>query len=247
MEADWSARRVARQFGRSDCVVRRCWDQVIREMSFTRKTDSGCPRQTSRPEDHHIIAPSLGAPVSSRTVRRCLAEGHLESLRPLRVLPLTPTHRRLRLEWCHARGNWTAVEWNQVFCSDKSRFNLSSDDNRVRVRRPRGERLNPAFALQRHTAPTASVMVWGANACNTRSPLVLIRGTMTVQRCVHDILQPHVLPLRQRLSGAIFQQDNAWPHTARVSQDYLLTVTTLPWPSRSPYLSTIEHIWDNLM
>ncbi|GFT12109.1 hypothetical protein TNCV_726871 [Trichonephila clavipes] len=37
----------------------------------------------------------------------------------------------------------------------KSRFNLSSDDNHVRVWRPRGEHLNPAFALQRHTAPTA--------------------------------------------------------------------------------------------
>ncbi|GFV58780.1 transposable element Tcb2 transposase [Trichonephila clavipes] len=38
------------------------------------------------------------------------------------------------------------------------RFNLSSDDNRVQVWRPRGERLNPAFALQRHAAPTAGVM-----------------------------------------------------------------------------------------
>ncbi|GFU16015.1 transposable element Tcb2 transposase [Trichonephila clavipes] len=77
-------------------------------------------------------------------------------------------------------------------------------DNRVRVWRPRGERLNPAFALQRHTAPTASVMVWGALAYNTRSTLVLIGGTMPAQRYVQDILQPHVLPLMQRLPGAIF-------------------------------------------
>ncbi|GFV50295.1 transposable element Tcb2 transposase [Trichonephila clavipes] len=47
--------------------------------------------------------------------------------------------------WCLARGNWTAEEWNQVVFRDESRFNLSSDDNRVRVRRPRGERLNPAL------------------------------------------------------------------------------------------------------
>ncbi|GFS63853.1 transposable element Tcb2 transposase [Trichonephila clavipes] len=39
---------------------------------------------------------------------------------------------------------------------------------------------------------------------------------------------------------------NALPHTARVSQDYLRTVTTLPWPARSPDLSPIEHIWDHL-
>ncbi|GFY00725.1 transposable element Tcb2 transposase [Trichonephila clavipes] len=83
MEAGWSARRVARQLGRSDCVVRRCWNQWIREMSFTRRPGSGRPRQTSHREDCHIvrnarvqptassgtvqahITPSLGAPVSS--------------------------------------------------------------------------------------------------------------------------------------------------------------------------------------
>ncbi|GFX20786.1 uncharacterized protein TNCV_78431 [Trichonephila clavipes] len=45
----------------------------------------------------------------------------------------------------------------------------------------------------------------GCHSYNTRSPLVLIRGTMEVQRYVHDILQPHVSPLMKRLPGAIFQ------------------------------------------
>ncbi|GFW04521.1 transposable element Tcb2 transposase [Trichonephila clavipes] len=62
---------------------------------------------------------------------------------------------------------------------------------------------------------------------------------MTAQRYVHDMLQPHVLPLMQRLPGAIFQQDIA--RMARVSQDCLHTVITLPWPARS----LIEHIWDH--
>ncbi|GFU28283.1 transposable element Tcb2 transposase [Trichonephila clavipes] len=96
-------------------------------------------------------------------------------------------------------------------------FNLTSDSNRVRVWRPRGERFNPVFALQRHTAPTAGVMVWGVIAYNTQLSLVLICDTMIGQRYVHDILQPHVLSLMQRLSGAIFQQDIARPHPARVS------------------------------
>ncbi|GFV67645.1 transposable element Tcb2 transposase [Trichonephila clavipes] len=135
IEADWSARRVARQFGRSGCVP----------------TASSVASQAQ-------VAPSLGALVSSRTIRRRLAEGHLGSRRPLRVLPLTPTHRRLHLEWCRALGNWTAAEWNQFVFSDESRFNLSSDDHHVRVWRPRGECLNPAFALQRYTAHTAGVM-----------------------------------------------------------------------------------------
>ncbi|GFX99490.1 DUF4817 domain-containing protein [Trichonephila clavipes] len=56
------------------------------------------------------VAPSLGGPESSRTIQRRLTEGHLGSQCPLRVLPLTPTHQHLRLEWSHARENWTAAE-----------------------------------------------------------------------------------------------------------------------------------------
>ncbi|GFY35137.1 hypothetical protein TNCV_5045121 [Trichonephila clavipes] len=53
----------------------------------------------------------------------------------------------------------------------------------------------------------------------------------------------------QRLPGAIFQQDNARPHMARVSQDCLRTVTTLSWPAPSPrfvsnpaYLGSFETV-----
>ncbi|GFT81153.1 transposable element Tcb2 transposase [Trichonephila clavipes] len=137
--------------------------------------------------DRGVPTPCVGTPVSSRTIRRHLAEGHLGSWCPLRVLPFTPTHRSL--EWCSARGNWTVVEW---------------------------------------------------------TPLVLIQDTVTAQWYVHDILVPHALPLMQRLPGAIFQQVNARPLMARVSQDYLRTVTTLPWSARSTEFSPIEHIRDRL-
>ncbi|GFU56785.1 HTH_Tnp_Tc3_2 domain-containing protein [Trichonephila clavipes] len=96
IRAGWSTRRVACQLGRhSDCFVRRCWDQWIREMSFIRRTGSGCPRQTSHREGRHIVQnahvqptassaaiqaqvePSLEAHVSAPTIRRRLAEGNL--------------------------------------------------------------------------------------------------------------------------------------------------------------------------
>ncbi|GFV54294.1 transposable element Tcb2 transposase [Trichonephila clavipes] len=76
--------------------------------------------------------------------------------------------------------------------------------------------------------------------------LSIDRGTITAQWYVHEILQLHVLPLMQWLPRAIFQQDNARPHTSRVSQDCLRTVTILPWPTKSPDLSPIEHSWDHL-
>ncbi|GFU85571.1 transposable element Tcb2 transposase [Trichonephila clavipes] len=145
----------------------------LTSFSVDYKTGLGCPRQTRRREDRHIVrnarvqpsassvaiqaqvAPSLEVPVSSRTIQRNLVEGHLRSLHPLLVMPFTSTYRRICLECCRARGNWTVEEWNQVVFSDGSRFNLSSDDNRVRGGRPRGEHLKPAFALQRYTASSS--------------------------------------------------------------------------------------------
>ncbi|GFW99289.1 DDE_3 domain-containing protein [Trichonephila clavipes] len=73
-----------------------------------------------------------------------------------------------------------------------------------------------------------------------------MRGTLTRQCYVDDILRPHVRPFLNGLPGAIFQQDNARPHTARVAEDFLRHFQTLPWPTRSPNFSPVEHVWNQL-
>ncbi|GFX41601.1 transposable element Tcb2 transposase [Trichonephila clavipes] len=86
----------------------------------------------------------------------------------------------------------------------------------------------------------------GTSAQAPQRPMVMTtkhnKFYMTAQRYVHNILQPRVLPLVERLPGAIFQQDNALPHTERMSQVCIRPVTTLLWLARSPDLSLIEHI-----
>ncbi|GFX44002.1 DDE_3 domain-containing protein [Trichonephila clavipes] len=74
----------------------------------------------------------------------------------------------------------------------------------------------------------------------------VMRGTLTGQRYVDDILRLHVGPFLNGLPGAIFQQDNAYPHTERVSQDFLRHFQTLPWPAGSLDLFPVEHVWDQL-
>ncbi|GFW96816.1 DDE_3 domain-containing protein [Trichonephila clavipes] len=73
-----------------------------------------------------------------------------------------------------------------------------------------------------------------------------MRGTLTGQRSVDCILRPHVGPFLNGLPGAIFQKDIAGPHTARVPQDFLRHFQPLPWPGRSPDVSPVEHVWDQL-
>ncbi|GFW21582.1 HTH_Tnp_Tc3_2 domain-containing protein [Trichonephila clavipes] len=100
-------------------------------MSFTRRSGSGHPRQTNRREDLHIVrnarvqptasldaiqapvAPSLEAPVSSLTIRRRLAEGHLGLRRPLRVLPLMPPSIDASI-WSGAMHKETGLQWNRT-------------------------------------------------------------------------------------------------------------------------------------
>ncbi|GFV05914.1 HTH_Tnp_Tc3_2 domain-containing protein [Trichonephila clavipes] len=144
-------------------------------------------------------------PVPSReTIRRRLTEVGLRSRRPLRRLPLTPHHRQCRLDFCRPRATWSVTDWRRVIFSDESRFSLSADDHRTRVWRRTGQRSDPAFIVERHTAIST--------------------------RYVDDILTPIVLPMLSSRPGAIYQQDNARPHTARLSQQCLQGYDVLPWP-----------------
>ncbi|GFT84920.1 DDE_3 domain-containing protein [Trichonephila clavipes] len=119
------------------------------------------------------------------------------------------------------RRGGSVTDWRRVIFSDESRFSLSADDHRTRVWRRTGQRSDPAFIVERHTAISQGVTVWGAISRDTRSSLVVLQGTLTARRHVDDILTPIVLPMLSSRPGAIYQQDNARPHTARLSQQCL--------------------------
>ncbi|GFV12374.1 transposable element Tc1 transposase [Trichonephila clavipes] len=136
------------------------------------------------------------------------------------------------------------TEWRNVVFSDESRFCFFNDSQRVRVWRRRGERSNSAVTVERPTARLRDIMVWGAIVYDSTSPLVRIQGTLNAQRYVQNVLHPVAIPYLQGLPNAIFQQDNARPHTTRISQHALRGIQMLPWPAYSPDLSPIEHVWD---
>ncbi|GFV31716.1 transposable element Tcb2 transposase [Trichonephila clavipes] len=123
---------------------------------------------------------------------------------------------------------WNVTNWQRVVFSNKCQFVLRTDDNRVRMWRQPGERYNSPHTVLRHTAGTAGVMVWGAIAYDSRSTLIMKRGTLTGQRYIDDILRSHVGSFLNGLPRAIFQQDNAHPHTARIAQDFLRHFQTFP-------------------
>ncbi|UYV71010.1 K02A2.6-like [Cordylochernes scorpioides] len=259
--AGWSIRQIAADTHLGASTVHRLWRRWLEQGNVAIYRNAGATRVTSARVDRRILREAVAAPqatctailqhvqdtldhsISTRTISRRLVANGLHSCRPLRRLPLTPPNRRQHLEWCRARSTWM-TEWHRVVFSDESRFCLSSDSRRVRVWRRRGERFNPAAIVERPTVRQRGIMVWGAIAYDFRSPLLRIQGTMTAQRYVDDVLRPVTLPYLQGVPNALYQQDNARPHTARISQQALQDVQMLPWPPYYPDLSPIEHVWD---
>ncbi|GFY05325.1 hypothetical protein TNCV_2207711 [Trichonephila clavipes] len=72
--------------------------------------------------------------------------------------------------------------------------------------------------MHRHSGRATGIMVWGGIGHHSRTPLVRIAVTLNSQRYIFDVLEPVALPYLQGLATAIFQQDNARPHVARIVQ-----------------------------
>ena len=90
-----------------------------------------------------------------------------------------------------------------------------------------------------------SVMVWGGCWNEGKTGAVVVQGNLNGQRYVDDIVIPVIAPaIAER--NLTLQQDNAKPHTCRVTMNAFAAnnIPRLHWPARSPDLSPIEHVWD---
>lgn len=188
--------------------------------------------------------------VTSQTVRNRLREQGIRARIPAKGPILTREHRIHRLQFARDHRDWTAENWANILFTDESRYCLFSSDRRLPVYRRDGERFSQCNFRNTTNFGGGSIMIWGGVSSEAKTELVVIRnGSMTADRYIRFILEPHVVPFAPYI-GPNFRlmHDNARPHIANIVRNYLneVDIRVLEWPARSPDMNPIEHVWDHI-
>ena len=252
-------REVARRLQVSISVIVRLIQRYTATGRVQERRRSGRPKKTNPREDRLIERQALqtrtasssiirrhvrvaaNINISQQTIRNRLHGFNLRSRRPAVRPRLTPAHRAARRAFCRRHVTWTRHQWSQVLFSDESRFTMNHNDGRLRVWRRPGQHFIDA--------PVQEKVAFGAFSLHHRTPLYHVQGNLNGLRYRNGILRPLAVPTLQQIGPmAVYQDDNARPHRARVVNDFLQQsgVNRMEWPACSHDLNLIENLWDEL-
>lgn len=185
----------------------------------------------------------LGYDVADRTIRKVRLDIGLVAIKPT-VLPiLSNTNCKDRLKYCKDHKDDL---FSNVCFSDESCFQLFP--NKKVVWYLKGEDSRPTEAVPKQNK---KIMIWGGISRRGKTPLHIYRldkkETVT-SRSYIDCLDENLLETMNKKYGEglwRFLQDNAKPHTAKETKEYLdkNNVRVLFHPAYSPDLNPIEHVW----
>ncbi|GFW98120.1 transposable element Tcb1 transposase [Trichonephila clavipes] len=160
------------------CGIYRCYSTGHPNLQRRKRTDiyilavtAKRNRRSTASDPSRQLSSATGMTVSRQITYRALGHIRLYTRRPVRCVPLTATHCRLRLTWSREDALWTPQQWSCVMFYDESRFSLQSDSRRTLIWRAPGSRYHQENTIERQRYGGAGWLVWGGIFLGSRTDL----------------------------------------------------------------------------